>query len=480
MLLALLTVLLQSQRARMYTEITSRKEALFTRWPDQLSWLAAREACDSMSSVILPGMRDTSVLRLLHVGEFAWIDGKQYSFCQAKKTDVNETKEKCKYVTTRREDTRENLTYICHSDGEYITKDEMVPYADAIKQCIMSKTSLLVVKNFALPMVVPLNRTNWIGNYSDSSINNSLSPDQTVTEICIGIMKLDSDKYEFGTTSCDENHTVLCDASGFDTALTLTTRDEMMPRRSDMKAVKHSNHRKEDSFIFVLSGSTSGVLLVVIALIVIVLYRKWKLNQNLLYLSESRQRSCAVQRIYTQEDSHKPSVKVLAVPTALHNPVPDMRRQDRGMLPGNDFIGLDEESERKLLPCNSVKAKCSTQGESNNSGDIKADLIYHKNESPLTRSQNPIDDKNSSDSCHIQGYALLAKQAALCGKIISSGSQKCLFSAQEGYTIPKYQTMTGEEREQINAVYTDDENEYENYRKVDMPTEYQVTILDSN
>ncbi|KAL3836570.1 hypothetical protein ACJMK2_021992 [Sinanodonta woodiana] len=454
MLLVMVAFFLQIERGSVSSKRTTGNETLFTRGPGKLSWTAAQESCGNMSSVLLPGLRDTGALELLHIGEFAWIDGKEYTFCFPK-TDANETKEKCKYVTTKKEDTRENRTFICDSEDGYKAHDYRVPYADAINTCMKDKHSLFVVKDFVVPIVLPLNTTSWIGVYSDSSINSSLNPGQTVIPVCIGIMKLDHDTFEFGTTSCDENHTFICDASGLDTALTLTIRDEMMTQLGVMKARESSNAPRGSNLLLILTGPICGVLLVVIV-IVIVIYWKRKLNTNLPYLSKYRPKSCVGQRIYTEQNSCEPSV-----PFTPQNPVPEI--QDREMPRGDHAMELVKELKKKPLPFNSIKIKNNSQNQSYNRGNKTADLAYYKNELSLASSQNPEDDNNSFDSQHLP-----------------EGSETYLFSAQEDYTTPNYQAEAGQEGGRINVMYTDDEDEYANYRTSEMPLEYDVTKLDSN
>ncbi|KAK3607781.1 hypothetical protein CHS0354_031281 [Potamilus streckersoni] len=118
-------------------------------------------------------------------------------------------------------------------------KDKSLSYPDAVKTCLKSRASMQVVENFVLPMILPVKRKSWIKDF------NSTRPGENVTERCIGVVKLESDNYEYGTTSCDENHTVVCDASGADTAMTLMTREEM-ERLVDIQTRLASNQPQAD------------------------------------------------------------------------------------------------------------------------------------------------------------------------------------------------------------------------------------------
>ncbi|KAK3607780.1 hypothetical protein CHS0354_031280 [Potamilus streckersoni] len=523
MLLAMFTIFFQFQRACMIFETLTGNKTLFTRGSAQLSWIAAREACDNMSHAMLSGMRDERAFGLLDVGEFAWIDGKEYSFCYAK--NGNETMEICRYVTVRREDTRNNHTSICNKGGNFQMNTNILSYNDAINKCLMLSASLQLVETFAVPMLFPVNKTYWIKDYNVTSIINTLRPGENVTEICIGIVKIGHNKFEFGTTSCDENHTVICDATCqhsakfarngvVDTALTLTTREEMMPRLGDLKA---SNQSQADNLIFIVLYSTLWILPFTISIVAIVQHRKKRLNKTI-----------ANNSIYRTQRSHA-----------------KRRQEDRGMLPEHHCLRWNIKSESKSLPCNSTQAQGNRPGDAsddqcdnniNPQFDLYENPISNKNstsshhiqqnaDSQLDLYENPISNYNSTSShhiqknvdpqldlylnpisnynstsshhiqknatlCnevydhldsqlglyenpinadtftsryHIQGHALLAKQVALSKKAKSSKNENGLFPPRESDHSQTCMSMYANERDRTIGMDTENENLYENF-----------------
>ncbi|KAK3607779.1 hypothetical protein CHS0354_031279 [Potamilus streckersoni] len=451
---AIFTIFLQFQLAGVYSETTNGNETLFTRVSHQLSWIRAREACNNMSYAILPGMRAVRALGKMRAGEFAWIDGKEYTFCFAK--NLHDTKETCRYVIVRREETNENLTYICNKDGQFEKNEEMLPYAEAENKCLKSSKYMQVVENFTLPMVVLVNRTDWIKDFNETSIINGLSPYQAVTLICIGIVKVDPTSFAFATTPCEESHTVICDATGINTALTLATRNKMIPRLGEIASTQRQDvDRRLISLVLIVL-----IIPVIIAIIAIIQYRKKKFIKSIAYHSNK------------------------------------YRKQGRSLcretLPRDDLLRKDIES------VNSFNIKRSKHDQSNNRGFYNANdpslvsvqnpvhdndssnlqiptgnndsTVFHipVNDDDTSDPQIPIYENNSSDLRQLHEHALLAKQASLCSKVKFSGSEKCAFTALDSQDSDKCSTMQWKKSKMTIEMYRNDDEQYENCNNVEV------------
>ncbi|KAL3836185.1 hypothetical protein ACJMK2_021627 [Sinanodonta woodiana] len=428
MLITIFTFVLQFQLASVYSETTTGKETLFTRVSNKLSWKTAREACDNMSYSILPGMRAARALGNLHAEEFAWIDGEEYTLCMPTK-DGNETKKTCRYVTMRRED--ENLTYICQTDGKF----EM--FADVENKCLESSASMEGVETFKLPVPIPFNRTYWMKGFNDTSIIiNSLSLGHNVTQLCIGIVKLDQDSFKFVTTSCDETHTVICDRGVASTELTVTVRDVMIPRLGDLKASKQPD---DHNLIFLVLYSTVWVIpFAIILVIAIVKVRKKRFAKGIVNNSVYR----------TQRFDRK-------------------RKRDQARLPQNYSMWWHNKSESKSLPFHSRKI----EGQGNYQRDSNDDEAYDNFDPQLHLYENPINTKTSTFHYHIQGPDLLAKQAAH-GKDAESGeNEKGLLTDWTRRSTQKYLSMHRNETNKNVVMDTDNEKLYENMNQADISLE---------
>ncbi|KAL3836186.1 hypothetical protein ACJMK2_021628 [Sinanodonta woodiana] len=356
-----------------------------------------------MSITMLSDMRSDRALGLLQIGELAWIDGKEYSFCYAKNS--SETSKTCKYVTVMREDISNKHTYICNKGKDYTSSDEFLSYTDAANTCQKSHASLQVVETFVLPLIVPVNKTYWIKGYNATSIINRLSANENVTEICIGIVKLDHDIFELSTASCDANHTVICDTN----------------------------------LIFLVLYSTVWVMpFAIILVIAIVKVRKKRFAKGIVNNS-----------VYQKRRSDA------------------KRKHDRETLPQNYCMRWNNTSESKSLPCHNKKIK----GEGNDLRDASDDEGYDNFDPQLDLYENPIITKKSTSRYHIQGPAVLAKQAALSKDAKSSENEKDLLTDRISLGTQKYMSMHANERDREVVDDTGKETLYENFGQVDMSLE---------
>ncbi|KAL3836572.1 hypothetical protein ACJMK2_021994 [Sinanodonta woodiana] len=281
-------VFLQMQLAFISPYRMTGNNTLYSRASKPMSWLTAREFCANASHNLLTSIRDIHAFNSLTVGEFAWINAMEYSFCYPSKAD--NTVEECFYVTVAQEDKRSNQTYICSKDHKFETTEDKLPFQDAVQSCLKTKHVLQVVNSFTLPLILPGNKTSWIDRFDRKSINDSLKPNQRVNETCLGVIKLSDERFSLCTTGCYEEHTVLCEMSKLDTAETLTRKVKMLPTLAELnKEILVLRRAGEDTqtddgnrdLIPIVIGSSIGgvIFLAVIIVVATVVFRKYGKTQ---------------------------------------------------------------------------------------------------------------------------------------------------------------------------------------------------------
>lgn len=287
----LIFVFLQMQLALISSSRMTGNNTFSIRAPKQMSWLMAQEFCANASHRLLTSVRDVHAFNSLSVGEFAWINAKEYSFCYPSKAE-NSRVEECIYITVAQEDKRSNQTYICSKDDQFETTEDKLPFYDAVQRCLKTKRVLQLVNSFTLPLILPGNKTSWIDRFDRKSIIDSLKPNQRVNEACLGVIKLSDERFNICTTACNVKHTVLCEMSKLDTAETLTRKVKMLSTleelnreilvlRSAAEDTQSDGDDANTNLMPILIGSSIGgvLLLAVIIVIVTVAFRKYGKTQ---------------------------------------------------------------------------------------------------------------------------------------------------------------------------------------------------------
>ncbi|KAK3607785.1 hypothetical protein CHS0354_031284 [Potamilus streckersoni] len=248
----LIFMFLQMQLALISSSRMSGNNTSYIRATKQMSWLMARDFCTNASHSFITSVSDVHAFNSLSVGEFIWINAKEYSFCYL--TKENNTFEECIYITIAQEDKRSNQTYICSKGDQFETTEDKQPFNDAVQRCLKTKRVLQLVNSFTLPLILPGNKTSWIDRFDRKSVIDSLSK--------------------------------------LDTAETLTRKVKMLSTLEELNreisilrsAAENTQTNGDDGntmLIPIVIGSSIGgvILLAVIIIIVTVAFRKYRKTQ---------------------------------------------------------------------------------------------------------------------------------------------------------------------------------------------------------